>query len=51
VTKKGWAYLVFVWCVSTGLIYYGMRLTGSSFPLFGLAIPAVISVGFAGKDR
>ena len=47
---RSFLFLIFVWCVSAALIVLGMDVSGGAYPLFGLAIPALISLGVVNKE-
>ena len=38
-------FLCLVWAISAALIYAGMDISGSAYPLFGTIIPAFVSFG------
>jgi len=43
-------FLVCVWIISAALIYIGMSISNGAFPLFGLVIPALVSLGVLNKE-
>ena len=44
-------FLVCVWIISAALIYIGMNVSGAAYPLFGLAVPMIISLGVVNKEN
>jgi len=38
-------FLCLVWAISAALIYAGMDISGSAYPLFGTIIPLLVSLG------
>ena len=48
---SGIIFLTMVWLISAALIYLGMDISGTAYPLFGLIIPALVSLGVMGKGR
>ena len=41
----GVLFLTMVWAISAALVYVGMDVSGSAYPLFGLVVPALVSLG------
>ena len=46
---SGIIFLTMVWLVSAALVYIGMDISGTAYPLFGLIVPALVSIGILGK--
>jgi hypothetical protein len=45
--KKELILLCLIWLISATLIYIGMEISGKAYPLFGMIVPALISLNKA----
>lgn len=43
--------LILVWIISAALIYIGMDISSGAYPLFGLIIPALVSLSVVNKGE
>jgi len=44
-------YMILVWGVCSALVYFGMSISDSSMPLFGLSVPVLVSLGVLNRGR
>ena len=48
--SKSLTFLIAVWLISAALVYVGMEISSSAYPLFALFVPALVSFGVMNKE-